>query len=673
MLSGFTHMSIAIVALLVEATHDMDMVIPILVSIGFATLTNKLLGGDNFDETLIKLKKVPLLHPELKLDSKTKNVGDVMELFSRDTPQLKTEDTKLTDIIKLLDLHPSLSHFVVTASDDDAAEANPSSSLVNGSAGLSGSAGACEVQMTKGVVDDGVADSSTGRVGSEREDEGSGDHDAGDHVDSPDYVDFPDKYRSADDFSMLKTDLAGSLYAPPDSQHGSSPWCGNTGDDRSDGEQGALALDQGVLPGRDPPGGRGSQETEKSFFPDDHLQAPQDAPGTGCNRAEPASRALIAPVISMEGIHSLAVPPSTTQERGGHLTIDVDAASSSACSTCDRPRTRTSRNTLYREQSYYNNLGPKVEVVGLITRQRLEKVLSVHQGRLYAGTRMQRLSQADLGNSESGDESLVLEEEDDFLEIHQRQSLVHRSQSDRPGDVAPGFLLRSLDSEDFNSIQPRLQCVESSDEMVPGFRSCSMSESSVFQRTLMLWKSRIRGEHVSPCGKGSSQNAPSSGRLASYFSSPSRGRSINLTFGGSSSSSCTTVQEEEVDIPEQDGGQESRHVVFVGQSCFAPSAGAGVDSQYQQQGAGQLYGASEGRPPSSYRSWRTMIFGTTSMSDVLKDRGKQHYSDDQSRNFSSCHHEEGQDGMIPSGVDHDRTPRARSASRRELDDQAGIA
>ena len=41
-------------------------------------MVNRFLCSENFDEQLIKLKKVPILHPTLSLDSKLLQVNDVI-------------------------------------------------------------------------------------------------------------------------------------------------------------------------------------------------------------------------------------------------------------------------------------------------------------------------------------------------------------------------------------------------------------------------------------------------------------------------------------------------------------------------------------------------------------------------------------------------------------------
>ena len=51
--------------LLVEASWDMELVIPLMCACAFSTLVTKLIHEEGFDEQLVRLKKVPLLLPEM--------------------------------------------------------------------------------------------------------------------------------------------------------------------------------------------------------------------------------------------------------------------------------------------------------------------------------------------------------------------------------------------------------------------------------------------------------------------------------------------------------------------------------------------------------------------------------------------------------------------------------
>jgi len=68
MLSGFTHMTIAIVVILVEAAHDLSLVSPLMLSIFISHIVSKSLRTHSYDEALILRKGVPFLEAELPHD-----------------------------------------------------------------------------------------------------------------------------------------------------------------------------------------------------------------------------------------------------------------------------------------------------------------------------------------------------------------------------------------------------------------------------------------------------------------------------------------------------------------------------------------------------------------------------------------------------------------------------
>eukprot|EP00929_Paragymnodinium_shiwhaense_P040886 TRINITY_DN21274_c0_g1_i2.p1 TRINITY_DN21274_c0_g1~~TRINITY_DN21274_c0_g1_i2.p1 ORF type:complete len:964 (-),score=161.63 TRINITY_DN21274_c0_g1_i2:265-3156(-) len=80
-LSGFTHMTIAIVALLVEASHDLRLVGPLMVAIFVARHVSTMINAVGYDEVLILKKGVPYLDEELpeEMDSEGKTAGDVCD------------------------------------------------------------------------------------------------------------------------------------------------------------------------------------------------------------------------------------------------------------------------------------------------------------------------------------------------------------------------------------------------------------------------------------------------------------------------------------------------------------------------------------------------------------------------------------------------------------------
>jgi chloride channel 7 len=73
MLGGFTQMSIAIVVLLLEATHDYPLVAPLMLSVTFARITARALNHRAYDEHLILLKQVPYLEEELPAELDEEN------------------------------------------------------------------------------------------------------------------------------------------------------------------------------------------------------------------------------------------------------------------------------------------------------------------------------------------------------------------------------------------------------------------------------------------------------------------------------------------------------------------------------------------------------------------------------------------------------------------------
>merc|ERR1719436_851131 len=65
MLGGFTHMTLAIVVLLVEATRDLGLIPPLMLSIFVAHLVSKWMNPHAYDEHLIHKKGVAFLDAEL--------------------------------------------------------------------------------------------------------------------------------------------------------------------------------------------------------------------------------------------------------------------------------------------------------------------------------------------------------------------------------------------------------------------------------------------------------------------------------------------------------------------------------------------------------------------------------------------------------------------------------
>merc|ERR1711990_371777 len=65
MLGGFTHMTLAIVALLVEAGKDLSLLPMLMLAISVSHVVSTNLGGHGYDEVLILKKGVPFLEADL--------------------------------------------------------------------------------------------------------------------------------------------------------------------------------------------------------------------------------------------------------------------------------------------------------------------------------------------------------------------------------------------------------------------------------------------------------------------------------------------------------------------------------------------------------------------------------------------------------------------------------
>jgi H+/Cl- antiporter ClcA len=99
MLGGFTHMTIAIVALLTEAGHDISLVPPLMLSIFVAHLFSHYLNHIGYDERLILLKGVPFIEPDMPdeldtPDALAKFLCNKMPDEARLAPQIAPERAK---------------------------------------------------------------------------------------------------------------------------------------------------------------------------------------------------------------------------------------------------------------------------------------------------------------------------------------------------------------------------------------------------------------------------------------------------------------------------------------------------------------------------------------------------------------------------------------------------
>jgi len=90
MLSGFTHMTIAIVVLLVEAAADLSLVAPMMLGILLASLASKWVNHHAYDEVLILRKGVPFLDAEVphEMDNDGSTAGDLCDEYPEECQML---------------------------------------------------------------------------------------------------------------------------------------------------------------------------------------------------------------------------------------------------------------------------------------------------------------------------------------------------------------------------------------------------------------------------------------------------------------------------------------------------------------------------------------------------------------------------------------------------------
>jgi len=101
MLGGFTHMTLAIVALLVEATKDLSLIPILMLSISVSHLVSTSISHHGYDEVLIHKKGVPYLESELPRDMEDGKLAiDLMDEYADETilsekPTLETVQVAL--------------------------------------------------------------------------------------------------------------------------------------------------------------------------------------------------------------------------------------------------------------------------------------------------------------------------------------------------------------------------------------------------------------------------------------------------------------------------------------------------------------------------------------------------------------------------------------------------
>jgi len=113
MLSGFTHFTIAIVVLLVEAAANLTLIAPTMLAISLSFLVSKAINHHAFDEVLILRKGVPYLEPEVphEMDHSGFTASDLCEELPPEA-MLKTT-TNVRAVQMALDTNEALMDFPV--------------------------------------------------------------------------------------------------------------------------------------------------------------------------------------------------------------------------------------------------------------------------------------------------------------------------------------------------------------------------------------------------------------------------------------------------------------------------------------------------------------------------------------------------------------------------------
>jgi len=110
-LTGFSHMTIAIAALIVEATHDIENSVPLVVCIIVARLVAGYINHEGFDEEMLVLKNVPFLHHSMPRALRHERAADLMEATPLESHI--RDESKIINFGKALRNFPNLSFFPV--------------------------------------------------------------------------------------------------------------------------------------------------------------------------------------------------------------------------------------------------------------------------------------------------------------------------------------------------------------------------------------------------------------------------------------------------------------------------------------------------------------------------------------------------------------------------------
>eukprot|EP00929_Paragymnodinium_shiwhaense_P005685 TRINITY_DN10795_c0_g1_i1.p1 TRINITY_DN10795_c0_g1~~TRINITY_DN10795_c0_g1_i1.p1 ORF type:complete len:815 (+),score=201.55 TRINITY_DN10795_c0_g1_i1:97-2445(+) len=112
-LAGFTHMSVAIVAMLTESEDNLSVIVPMMVCVATGLYVSKLFNRHDFCERLIRLKGVPFLEaePPTHIRAAAISVGELCGRLQLEA--LLSPSATLAEVRSALNSQPELLHFPV--------------------------------------------------------------------------------------------------------------------------------------------------------------------------------------------------------------------------------------------------------------------------------------------------------------------------------------------------------------------------------------------------------------------------------------------------------------------------------------------------------------------------------------------------------------------------------
>lgn len=116
MLSGFTHMTLAIVVLLVEASRDVGLIMPLMIGIIVSRFVSKQLVRHPYDEQLIIDKNVPYLDVECPAELGSENLTAGSRCDCVPSEAILAAEEPWPKLQQVLDAHPDLLHFPIVDS-----------------------------------------------------------------------------------------------------------------------------------------------------------------------------------------------------------------------------------------------------------------------------------------------------------------------------------------------------------------------------------------------------------------------------------------------------------------------------------------------------------------------------------------------------------------------------